>query len=118
LGLYEKCAERLVELHDEGMEEPTNQQAMRMQGVKGMVDRAAKMEREEIFKPQDPNHPRWEIIEKMKKVKPLSSTFWLIAFIAPIVFIFGSFAMAFLGGNNVWIRTSFPLDISSFWNTY
>ena len=114
LGLYEKCAERLVELHNEGMEEPTNQQTMRMQGVKAMVDRAAKMEKEEIFKPQDPNHPRWEVIEKMKKVKPLSSTFWLVAFIAPIVFIFGSFAMTFLGGTMFGFVLVFLLILAAF----
>ncbi len=114
LGLYEECAERLVELNDEGMDEPTSQQAMRMQGVKGMVDRASKMEKEEIFKPQDPNHPRWEIIEKMKKVKPLSSTFWLVAFIAPIVFIFGSFAMTFLGGTMFGFILVFLLILAAF----
>ena len=114
LGLYEECAERLAELHDEGMEEPTSQQAMRMQGVKGMVDRAAKMEKDEIFKPQDPNHPRWEVIERMRKVKPLSSTFWLVAFIAPVVFIFGSVAMTFLGGTIFGFILVFLLILAAF----
>tara|TARA_B100000965_G_scaffold80390_1_gene64031 strand:- start:1236 stop:2219 length:984 start_codon:yes stop_codon:yes gene_type:complete len=114
LGLYEECAERLAELHDEGMEEPTSQQKMRMQGVKGMVDRAAKMEKDEIFKPQDPNHPRWEVIERMRKVKPLSSTFWLVAFIAPVVFIFGSVAMTFLGGTIFGFILVFLLILASF----
>ena len=114
LGLYDECAERLVELHDEGMDETTKQQAMRMQGVKEMVDRAAKMEREEIFRPQDPNHPRWEIIEKMRKVKPLSSTFWLVAFIAPVVFIFGSLAMSFLGGTMFGMILVFLLILAAF----
>jgi hypothetical protein len=114
LGLYDECAERLAELHDEGMDETTKQQAMRMQGVKEMVDRAAKMEKEEIFRPQDPNHPRWEIIEKMRKVKPLSSTFWLVAFIAPVVFIFGSIAMTFLGGTMFGFILVFLLILAAF----
>jgi len=87
---------------------------MRLQGVKGMVERAAKMEKEEIFRPQDPQHPRWEIIERMKKVKPMSSTFWLVAFIAPIVFIFGSVAMTFLGGTMFGFILVFLLILSAF----
>ncbi|MGB1379987.1 MAG: tetratricopeptide repeat protein [Candidatus Thalassarchaeaceae archaeon] len=114
LGLYEECTDRLAELQNEKMEEPTNQQSMRLQGVKGMVERAAKMEKEEIFRPQDPQHPRWEIIERMKKVKPMSSTFWLVAFIAPIVFIFGSVAMTFLGGTIFGFILVFLLILSAF----
>jgi tetratricopeptide (TPR) repeat protein len=99
LGLYEECTERLRELYSEEMEAPTSQQSMRMEGVRRMVERAAKMEKEEIFRPQDSGHPRWEVIEKMKRVKPITSTFWLVAFIAPVVFIFGSISMTFLGGS-------------------
>ena len=97
LGLYEECADRLNELSAEKMDAPSNEQAMRMDGIRRMVERAAKMEADEIFKPQNHKHPRWGVIEKMKKVKPISSTFWLIMFIAPIVFIFGTLAMTFLG---------------------
>jgi tetratricopeptide (TPR) repeat protein len=114
LGLYEECAERLIELYDEDMDAPSNQQAMRMDGVRKMVERAAKMEKEEIFRPQDPEHPRWEVIERMKKVKPLTSTFWLIAFIAPIVFILGSIAMTFLGGSLFGFILVFLLILGSF----
>tara|TARA_B100000900_G_scaffold123763_1_gene104401 strand:+ start:16897 stop:17880 length:984 start_codon:yes stop_codon:yes gene_type:complete len=114
LGLYEECAERLAELESGEMEEPTNQQTMRMQGVKGMVERASKMEKDEIFRPQEASHPRWEIIERMKKVKPLSSTFWLVAFIAPVVFIFGSLCMAFLGDTMFGLILVFLLILGAF----
>ena len=50
----------------------------------------------------------------MKKVKPLSSTFWLIAFIAPIVFIFGSFAMTLLGGTMFGFVLVFLLILAAF----
>ena len=99
LGLYEECEGRLTELYSEDMDAPSHQQSMRMDGVKRMVERAAKMEKDEIFRPQDPEHPRWEVSERMKKVKPLTSTFWLIAFIAPIVFLLGSISMTFIGGS-------------------
>jgi hypothetical protein len=114
LGLYEECAERLIDLGDEEMDAPSNQQAMRMDGVRKMVERAAKMEKEEIFRPQNSEHPRWEVIERMKKVKPLTSTFWLIAFIAPIVFIFGSIAMTFLGGSIFGFILVFLIILGSF----
>ena len=97
LGLYEECRGRLLQLYSEEMDAPSNQQSMRMDGVRKMVERAAEMEKDEIFMPQDSEHPRWEVIEKMKTVKPLSPTFWLIAFIAPIVFLFGSICMSLLG---------------------
>lgn len=98
-GLYEECGIKLSELFSGDLDELSSQQAVRIDGVKRMVERAANMEKEEIFRPQEPTHPRWDVIEKMKKVKPLSSTFWLIAFIAPVVFIFGSISMTFLGGS-------------------
>ena len=50
----------------------------------------------------------------MKKVKPLSSTFWLIAFIAPIVFIFGSFAITLLGGTMFGFVLVFLLILAAF----
>jgi hypothetical protein len=98
-GLYEECGIKLSELFSGDLDELSSQQAVRIDGVKRMVERAANMEKEEIFRPQEPTHPRWDVIEKMKKVKPLSSTFWLIAFIAPVVLIFGSITMTFLGGS-------------------
>ena len=98
-GLYEECGIKLSELFSGDLDELSSQQAVRIDGVKRMVERAANMEKEEIFRPQEPTHPRWDVIEKMKKVKPMSSTFWLIAFIAPVVFIFGSISMTFLGGS-------------------
>ncbi len=114
LGLYEECAGRLIELYSEEMEAPTSQQSMRMEGVRRMVERAAKMEKEEIFRPQEPGHPRWEIIEKMKRVKPITSTFWLVAFIAPVVFIFGSIAMTFLGGSLLGFILVFLMILAAF----
>ena len=114
LGLYEECRGRLLELYSEEMDAPSNQQTMRMDGVRKMVERAAKMEKDEIFTPQDSEHPRWEVIEKMKTVKPLSSTFWLVAFIAPLVFIFGSICMTFLGGSIFGFILVFLLILGAF----
>ena len=98
LGHYEECAELLEELFSDGMEATTSNQLARMESVNRMVSRAAKMEKDEIFKPQNPKHPRWAIIERMKKRKPISPTFFLITFIAPIVFLLGTVAMTLVGG--------------------
>jgi len=97
LGHYEECAVLLEELFSEGMEATNSKQLTRMESVSRMVSRAAKMEEDEIFRPQNPKHPRWAIIEKMKKRKPISPTFFLITFIAPIVFLLGTISMAFVG---------------------
>ena len=63
LGHYEECAELLEELFSDGMEATTSNQLARMESVNRMVSRAAKMEKDEIFRPQNPKHPRWAIIE-------------------------------------------------------
>jgi len=101
LGLYEECAELLEELFSEGMEATNSNQLARMESVNRMVSRAAKMEEDEIFRPQNPKHPRWAIIERMKKRKPISPTFFLVTFIAPIVFLLGTISMT-LVGDSTW----------------
>ena len=69
-----------------------------MDALNRMVSRAAKMEEDEIFRPQNPKHPRWKVIENMKKRKPITPTFFLITFVAPIVFLLGTVAMTLVGG--------------------
>ena len=101
IGHYEECAELLEELFGEGMEATSSNQLARMESVNRMVSRAAKMEEDEIFRPQNPKHPRWAIIERMKKRKPISPTFFLITFIAPIVFLLGTISMT-LVGDSTW----------------
>ena len=99
LGMYSEASELLEIMFDSGMEQPDRKQLMNMDRVRQMVDKAAKMEKEEIFRPQNPKHPRWEIIGRMKTRKPLSETFFLFTFVAPIVFIIGTIAMSTLGGS-------------------
>ena len=99
LGMYSEASELLEILFESEMEQPDRQQLMNMDRVRQMVDKAAKMEKEEIFRPQNPKHPRWEIIGRMKTRKPLSETFFLFTFVAPIVFLMGTVAMSLLGGS-------------------
>jgi len=101
MGLYDECATMLEQLYSEGMEATTSDQLAQMEAVNRMVSRAAKMEEDEIFRPQNPKHPRWKIIENMKKRKPLSPTFFLITFVAPIVFLLGTVAMTVMGGSTL-----------------
>ena len=98
MGLYEESATLLEQLYSEGMEATTSDQLTQMEAVNRMVSRAAKMEEDEIFRPQNPKHPRWRVIENMKKRKPITPTFFLITFVAPIVFLLGTVAMTMLGG--------------------
>lgn len=98
LGMYTEAGELLEVLFSDGMDSPDSRQLVKMDQVRKMVSKAAKMEKDEVFRPQNPKHPRWEIIDRMKTRKPLSETFFLFTFVAPIVFLIGTVAMQLLGG--------------------
>ena len=114
MGLYDECATMLEQLYSEGMEATTSDQLAQMEAVNRMVSRAAKMEEDEIFRPQNPKHPRWKIIENMKKRKPLSPTFFLITFVAPIVFLLGTVAMTVMGGSTLGFLLVFLFILACF----
>ena len=97
LGNYEEAGELLETLFSPEMEDPDNRQLFRMDSVRKMVANASNMEKDEVFRPQNPKHKRWEIIDRMKTRKPLSETFFLLTFVAPIVFLLGTFSMTLLG---------------------
>ena len=97
LGNYEEAGELLETLFSPEMEDPDNRQLFRMDSVRKMVANASSMEKDEVFRPQNPKHKRWEIIDRMKTRKPLSETFFLLTFVAPIVFLLGTFSMTLLG---------------------
>jgi ABC-type transport system involved in cytochrome bd biosynthesis fused ATPase/permease subunit len=97
MGYYEDCAIKLDELFDEEMDAPANQQLLRMQSVRQMVEKAAKMEKTEIFNPRDNLDSRWEIIKRMKNKKPITENRFLFTFTAPIVFLLGILVMNALG---------------------
>ena len=114
MGLYDECAALLEQLYSEDLETATGKQLDQMEAVNRMVSRAAKMEEDEIFRPQNPKHPRWKIIGNMKKRKPISPTFFLITFIAPIVFIIGTAMMTLIGGTTWGFILVFLLILASF----
>ncbi len=114
MGLYEECATLVEQLYGEGMEATTSDQLAQMEAVNRMVSRAAKMEEDEIFRPQNPKHPRWRIIGNMKKRKPISPTFFLVTFIAPIVFILGTALMTLIGGSTWGFVLVFLFILASF----
>lgn len=97
LGYYEDCKQKLEELFSKEMDAPANKQLLRMQSVKDMVEKAATMESSDIFKPNDSNNPRWDVIGRMKNRKPITQNLFLFTFTAPIVFIIGTFAMSAFG---------------------
>jgi len=114
MGLYDECANLLEQLYSEGMEASTADQLAQMEAVNRMVSRAAKMEEDEIFRPQNPKHPRWNIIGNMKKRKPITPTFFLITFVAPIVFLLGTVAMTLVGGSTWGFLLVFVFILASF----
>jgi len=101
MGHYEDCADLLEELFAPEMDAVDGGTRMRMERVNQTVSRASKMEADEIFKPQQPKHPRWSKIEMLKDKKPISETLWLFMFVAPLAFLIGVVGMTIFG-NTGW----------------
>jgi hypothetical protein len=97
MGYYEECALKLDELFSDEMDAPANKQLLRMQSVRQMVEKAAKMESSEIFNPRDNSDSRLEIMKRMKNKKPITENRFLFTFTAPIVFLLGILIMDALG---------------------
>jgi hypothetical protein len=115
LGMYPEASDLLEVMFEPDMEQPNRKQLANMDRVRQMVDKASKMEKEEVFRPQDPNHPRWDIINRMKTRKPMSETFFLFTFVMPIVFIIGTVAMQLIGGTQFGFILVFFIILGLFW---
>ena len=101
MGYYEECADLIEEMFSSEMDSVDGGLKMRMGRVSQTVSKASKMESDDIFRPNQPKHPRWEIIEKLKKKKPISQGLFLMLFVAPMAFFVGSTSMIFIG-NSGW----------------
>ena len=97
MGYYEECADLIEEMFSTEMDSVEGGVRMRMGRVSQTVSKASKMEAEEIFRPNQPKHPRWGVIEKLKKKKPISQGLFLMLFVAPMAFFVGSTSMIFIG---------------------
>lgn len=71
-------------------------QKRRVEELRRNLKRASKEKEGDIFKPQDPNHPRWGKIGTYRNQKPVSQTYFLFFIIAPFVFMIGFIASASL----------------------
>ena len=94
MGYYEECAGLIEEMFSSEMDSVDGGLKMRMGRVSQTV---SKMESDDIFRPNQPKDPRWEIIEKLKKKKPISQGLFLMLFVAPMAFFVGSTSMIFIG---------------------
>ena len=77
MGYYEECADLIEEMFSPEMESVDGGLRMRMGRVSQTVSKASKMEEDEIFRPNQPKHPRWDVIERLKKKKPISQGLFL-----------------------------------------
>ncbi|MEC7700718.1 MAG: hypothetical protein VX652_02845 [Candidatus Thermoplasmatota archaeon] len=115
LGYFDECADRLEILYGDDIDIPPNRRLeARMEGVRKMVERAARMEADGAFAPQDQKDQRWDIIRRMSKRKPISQTFFLLTFVAPIVFLLGSAAMYAFGSTTLGSIVVFFLILTSY----
>ncbi len=101
MGYYEDCADLIEEMFSPEMDAVDGGVRMRMGRVSQTVSKASKMESDEIFRPNDPKHARWDVIERLKKKKPISQGIFLMLFVAPMAFFVGSVSMMFIG-NSGW----------------
>jgi len=101
MGYYEECADLIEEMFSSEMDSVDGGVRMRMGRVSQTVSKASKMEDDEIFRPNQPKHPRWGVIERLKKKKPISQGLFLMLFVAPMAFFIGSASMVFIG-NSGW----------------
>ena len=62
MGYYEECADLIEEMFSSEMDSVDGGLKMRMGRVSQTVSKASKMESDDIFRPNQPKHPRWEII--------------------------------------------------------
>lgn len=74
----------------------TKSQKRRTADVGRSLKDALGLRQKDVFRPQDPNHPRWEKIERYRNQKPVSQTYFLFFMIAPLVFVLGFIASAAL----------------------
>jgi len=96
LGYFEEGESRLQVL--EGLNTGPNRAIeSRIARIRGMFDRARKLEGDTVFEPQNEKDERWEFIRNMRKRKPMSETFFLLTFVMPVVFLIGSVVMMMIG---------------------
>ena len=67
IGNYDDAGKLLDILFSPEMDTPDNRQLFRMDAVRKMVANAANMEKDDVFRPQNPKHKRWEIIDRDRK---------------------------------------------------
>jgi hypothetical protein len=115
LGYFDECADRLEILYGDDIGIPPNRRLeARMEAVRRMVERATRQEEDGAFAPQDQKDQRWDIIKRMRNKKPISQTFFLLTFVAPIVFLLGSAAMFAFGSTNLGSALVFILILASY----
>ena len=81
MGYYEECADLIEEMFSPDMDTVDGGVRMRMGRVSQTVSKASKMENDDIFRPNQPKHPRWTVIERLKKKKPISQGLFLMLFV-------------------------------------
>ena len=100
MGLYAESSRRLSVLLEPGMDELPRNQQMRVMRMNQTVQRYYELEKLDVFKPQDSNHPAWKDINGMRNLKPSSETFTFFMLAGPLV-IWEAYAL----------KTFMPADI-------
>ncbi len=95
-GEFDKASTIMNSIESLDREMLSNSQKRRLEDIKSNITNAAKSDEKDVFRPQDPNHPRWEKISKYRNQKPVSQTYFLFFIVSPFVFMIGFIASAAL----------------------
>jgi hypothetical protein len=97
LGYFEEAGEYLDILDKMIESQPSRSLESRVMRLRGIFQEQWAMEEELSFEPQNVKDESWGLIDRMRKKKPLTETYFLLMFVMPIVFLLGSLAMMLLG---------------------
>lgn len=93
LGYFEEAGEFLDALDRIIESQPSKTLESRASRLRVIYDEQWSMEQELSFEPQNSKDDSWGLIDRMRKKKPITETYFLLMFVMPIVFLLGSAAM-------------------------
>ena len=95
LGYFDEARGCLDDLDEIVSSQPNKSLENRVIRLRGIFEEQSSMEEEVGFSPQNNKDDSWGMINRMRKKKPITETYFLLMFVMPIVFLLGSIAMMF-----------------------
>ena len=101
MGFYAQASQRLEQVLENGMEEMTRDQLIRVERMNRTIQRYYEMEKVSVFEPQNPDHSSWKDIDGMRNLKPASERFTFFMLAGPLV-IWEALAIRVFMPDSIW----------------